>query len=266
MVIVEENKRYDQVIGSDSAPYLNQLADEFGLATAMHAGYPAHCPSLAAYIILTSGDANGICDDRNPSEHPLSGESIFSQVVASGRAWRSYAEAMPENCMLTNSSDGRYLVRHVPATYYLGERTRCERWTVPLGTPEDGAFQHDVATGALPAYSMVTPDACDDMHGSFDCEQGQVAQGDSWLAQWVPKILSGPDYQTRRLVIFIVWDEGTRSDNHVPAIVVSPATQRIVSTMSWTHCAVLRTTEEILGLPLLGCAAESSSMREAFKL
>jgi hypothetical protein len=49
--IVMENKAYDQIIGSDNAPYLNGLAGKCGLATDFHA---ETSPSLPNYIALTS--------------------------------------------------------------------------------------------------------------------------------------------------------------------------------------------------------------------
>ena len=66
MVIAEENEEESAVIGSSEAPYLTRLAATYGQATNMQAGYPTECPSLAAYIIITSGDRAGICDDKNP--------------------------------------------------------------------------------------------------------------------------------------------------------------------------------------------------------
>src|SRR6185295_4251942 len=44
LLVVEENKTYSQVIGSAAAPFLNRLADTYGLATAMDAGYRVGCP------------------------------------------------------------------------------------------------------------------------------------------------------------------------------------------------------------------------------
>src|SRR4051794_28531987 len=157
MIIAEENHGYDQIIGSPRAPYLNRLATEYGTATDYEAGYPAHCPSLAAYILLTSGSTDGICDDKDPRSHPLTGDNVFRQVSVSGRQWRNYAEAAPGSCALTGH--GRYLVRHVPATYYRDERDDCRRWTIPLGSSNAGALHADIAAGALPAFAFVSPDA-----------------------------------------------------------------------------------------------------------
>ena len=90
-----ENKPYDAVIGSPSAPYENQLAAACGLATNYHA--IAH-PSLPNYIAATSGDTQGIADDDPPSSHPLGVASIFSQVKDAGKTWREYAESAPGPC------------------------------------------------------------------------------------------------------------------------------------------------------------------------
>src|SRR3954466_5333514 len=55
MIIAEENHGYEQIIGNPRASYLNRLATQYGTATDYEAGYPARCPSLAAYILMTSG-------------------------------------------------------------------------------------------------------------------------------------------------------------------------------------------------------------------
>jgi hypothetical protein len=258
MVIAEENHGYGQVVGDSRAPYINRLATTYGSATRYDAGYPAHCPSLAAYILMTSGGTNGICDDKDPAAHPLTGDNVFHQVSASGRQWRDYAEAATANCEL--SGHGRYLVRHVPATYYRDERADCRRWTVPLG----GTLQSDIAGGVLPAYSYVSPDACHDMHGAPGCSGDLVAAGDRWLQSWLPKIMAGPDYRAGRLTVIITWDEGTSSSNHIPTIVVAPTLRHVSASTPLTHCSTLRFTEEQLRLPLLGCAAQATSLGRAF--
>jgi hypothetical protein len=265
MVIAEENHAYDQIIGSPDAPYLNQLATTYGLATHLDAGYPTRCPSLAAYILLTSGSTAGICDDRAPKAHLLTDDSLFQQVDASGRQWRNYAESAHRPCEFTNGADGRYLVRHVPATYYVAQRARCKSWAVPMGVPTAGALHDDLIDG-LPAFSFVSPDACNDMHGAPSCPTDRIGTGDRWLQNWLPSVLQSPDYRAGRLAIIITWDEGTGSDNQIPTLVISPTTSGVTDDTAFTHCSTLRTVEEILRLPLLGCAADAATMSTAFHL
>ena len=135
LLVAMENKTESQVIGNPEAPYLTALAKEYGRPARLDAGYPSLCPSLAAYLLMTSGSTHGVCDDRNPKAHKITGPSLFSQLSSTGRQWRNYAESMPENCADTNSKDGRYAVRHAPAVYYVDERERCKQWQVPLRRP-----------------------------------------------------------------------------------------------------------------------------------
>src|SRR5690242_13057226 len=52
-VIVMENHEFGDIVGSPSAPYLNQLAQQYGLATNY---FGVTHPSLPNYMALTGGD------------------------------------------------------------------------------------------------------------------------------------------------------------------------------------------------------------------
>jgi hypothetical protein len=88
-----------------------------------------------------------------------------------------------------------------------------------------------------------------------------VATGDQWLATWVPQILATSSYRSGTTALFIVWDEPTPLANVVVAPSVRPGT---VSGRSVTHYSMLRATEEMLGLPMLGAAATAPDMRTVF--
>src|SRR2546430_2842213 len=51
-ILVEENRNYASVIGNPAMPYLNRLADQYGLATQYYAN--TH-PSIGNYFMLTVG-------------------------------------------------------------------------------------------------------------------------------------------------------------------------------------------------------------------
>jgi hypothetical protein len=260
MVIVEENETASSVLDASRAPYLHHLATTYGEVVDMQAGYPVGCPSLAAYILMTSGSTRGICDDRPPGAHRLTGDNIFSQVARARRQWREYAESMSSNCQRQDGAGGRFLVRHAPPPYFAAEAGRCPRWDVPLGTTSSGALHNDLAQG-LPAYSFVTPNACDDMHGAPSCDGDLVKRGDAWLGRWVPQILASPDYRSGRLLLIITWDEGDSRTNHIATVVISPQIRhaRTGTTTMYTHCSTLRVAEQTLSLPYLGCAAHTLS-------
>ncbi len=266
LLLVEENKTSDQVVGGPQARFLVAQMAQGAQFTNMDAGYPTECPSLAAYIILTSGGAQGICDDRSPAAHPLAVDNVFQQVAVSGREWRVYAESMSQNCHPWDA--GAYAVRHTGATYYTSETQRCRKWQVPMGDLTLGPLHDDITSGTLPAYSLVVPDLCHDMHGDPSCPPPNdtaalVAAGDAWLGRWLPLIMAGEDYRTGRLVIILTWDEGSKESNHIPAMVFTAGNAgRTVDTRT-THCSMVRLTQEVLGVPLLGCAAGVPSVADA---
>lgn len=259
VLVMEENKDYPRIVGSPEAPYLNRLASTYGLATRYSSGYPTGWPSLPAYLMLLSGSTQGVTSDCAPRSCPVAGTNVFHQLAQAGQQWRVYAESEPFNCDPVGVV-GNYAARHAPAPYFLDEATNCARWDVPLGTPSSGAFQRDLAAGALPALSLVTPDLRHDMHN------GTVAQGDAWLANWVPKILAGRDYKRGDTLVVITFDEGSENTNHIATVVVSPTTTRVRDATPYTHCSLLRTVEDVLGVGRLGCAVSAQSMARGFGL
>ena len=258
--IFMENKPYVAVIGSPAAPFENQLAAECGLATNYHA--VSH-PSLSDYIAATSGDTQGIIDDAPPAAHPLAVPSIFSQVKAAGKSWRAYEESAPGPCDPSGET-GTYAVGHNPAAYYTGIAADCAIWDLPMGSTSGGSFLSDLTDNSLPAFSLVTPDLCNDTH---DCS---VSTGDAWLSAWFAKISASPAYLSGSTVVFVAWDEDDGSNgNHVPLLVVSPSVPAgTQSGTAFDHYSLLKTTEQLLGLSYLGHAGDSgtASMSSAFNL
>lgn len=240
--IVFENHSYGQVIGSSSAPYINGIARECGLATNYFA--VAH-PSLPNYIALTSGSTQGITDDNPPSSHSLDAASIFSQ---SGADWQSLEDSMPSNCDLTGS--GEYAVKHNPAAYYTGIRNACATLDIPLASTSDVSAK----------FTLVTPNLCHDMH---DCS---VATGDTWLSTFLPTILNSASYAAGGTAVFITWDEDDGSSgNHVATLVISPYTPPgVTDGASLNHYSLLKTTEDLLGFGCIANSCSATDFRAAF--
>jgi hypothetical protein len=274
---MDENHSYSQIIGDTSkAPYINSLASECGVASNYH--NISH-DSLDNYIAITSGlgykKVLPFDSDCLPSS---SCEVTTSNVFHQAKSWKEYAESMPSNCYQQN--DGDYAPRHNPAVYYT-DLTNCSTNDVPLGTTSDSPLLQDFSSEATaPAFSYVTGNLCDDMHGNTDCSGNIITDGDNWLSTWVPAITSTPVYQDNDTVIFLVWDEGsggTRGEKcynntsdqscHVPAIVIAPSVQPgTVITTQFDHWSTLKTAEQLLGKPQLGQAKSATSMLDQFNL
>ncbi|MEI7626570.1 MAG: alkaline phosphatase family protein, partial [Actinomycetota bacterium] len=235
--IFMENKAYDQVIGSSQAPYINSLTASYGLAANF---YGETHPSLGNYIAATSGSTQSIVDDNGPAAHPLAVANIFGQV-----AHRTYAESMPSACSKNDS--GQYTVRHNPETYYTN-LPNCHNDNVAL--PPTPTFESPL--------TMIVPDLCHDMHSSScGANSQEVKRGDDFLATVVPKVLASAQYRAGELALFITWDEDNyASEQHTITLVISPTTPpATVAATRFDHYSLLRTTEELLGLELLGQAS-----------
>jgi len=241
--IMLENEGYS-VVGSPSAPYFNELSDQCALATN---DYAISHPSLPNYVALTSGSPQGITDDGEPNTHPLAVPSIFSQL---GSRWRTLAESMPAAC--DGVTSGLYAARHNPAVYYTGIKATCRHDDVPMNYPLNLSAD----------FTMIVPNVCDDMHSCA------VSTGDAWLKRVVPLIVKSSQYQSRSLVLFITFDENDlMASNKVPTLVIAPTTPRGMRVaMRFNHYSLLRTTEALLHVTLLGGAKTAASMVAPFHL
>ena len=247
-----ENRSYSQVLGpTGQAPHLASYGRRCGIATAY---YAITHPSLPNYLAAVSGSTGGVTSDCSPGTCPQWRPTIFRQLSQRGRQWRSLAESMSTAC--DRASYGRYAARHNPAVYFPAIRDRCLHWDLPMGGAT-GRFATMLKQQTLRPFTFITPNLCDDGH---DCS---TATADSWLGTWLDRIVASPTYAAGHTAVFVTWDEGLDgSTNRVATVVVAPSvTPGTQSSTRYTHYSLLRTTEELLGLPLLGAAANAHSMR-----
>ena len=267
-----ENHSYGKIVGSPSAPYLNNtVATNCALATNFH--NTSH-PSLPNYLGATSGRTDGVTRDCNPNTCSSTSTSIFHQLEQAGKTWKGYAESMPRNCAHFDTPP--YAARHNPPVYYIDIKSTCPVNDVPMGTTSGGAFAQDLNRDTLPSFAFVTPNLCSDMHSC------SVSTGDTWLKGWLTKIVNSPAYNSGTTAVFVSWDEGgggthgedcaspsnTDQSCHIATYVLGPAVRpgAQVSTR-FTQYSMLRTTESMLGLTTyLGNAATAAGMRQAFRL
>jgi phosphatidylinositol-3-phosphatase len=270
-----ENKDYDYVVGNDHAPYLNELATQCGVATNFFS--VAHV-SRRDYIASTGGEIRPPLGDIESSGYSRNARSVFEQ----GISWKAYMESMPGNCYAGDF--GHYDHGHNPPIFYGRIRADCLVFDVPMGTTSSGALTTDLTANSLPQLSIISPNECFDMHEFCGKGEGSadaiIGQGDRWLQKWIPLITASADYRNGRTVIFVTFDEGfakpatlnenclqTLSDDcHILTVVIAPHLNGVRVGRFFTLYSLLRTTEEIFGLPLLGHAADpdTNSMREAF--
>ena len=105
------------------------------------------------------------------------------------------------------------------------------------------------------------------MHDPCTPISDTVKQGDTWLQNTVPAILSSQAYKDGG-ALFITWDEGGGgSDGPIGLIVLSPYARGhgYANAIHYTHSSTLRTLQEIFGVsPWLRDAANATDLRDLF--
>jgi phosphatidylinositol-3-phosphatase len=249
--IVLENRSFGSVIGNRNAPYLNGLAQQYALAENY---WGTRHPSLPNYIVMVSGDTCGIADDHGPDVHMQTAPNLADQLERAGLTWRAYMESMDTPCQTHGTH--LYAVRHDPFLYFrsvLENTSLCTERIVPFTE-----FAADL-TGAPRKFMWITPNIQSDGHSA------SLAHADQWLSEVVPTILESAAWQDGG-VLFITWDEGSRHDNRIPMIVVSPLViPGARSQNRYDHRSYLATVEDGLGLPRLATTLDAPSMVDLFR-
>lgn len=296
--IMMENHGYNEIIGNTAdAPYLNYLAKTYG--TARHYYGITH-PSLPNYLSAISGSFQGIWDDCNPGSdvtcepeafnssltnaqysnaanqpHLFNGQTIVDQLEAHQLTWKAYMQSLPSTDAASDNYNN-YAVRHDPFVYFANIQNNSARMQriVPFT-----ALSQDLQSGSVPNFAWISPDVCNDMHGTDSCSSydSLIKQGDTFIHSTVQEIMSSAAWK-EGAAIAITWDES--GDNtgccgsptgtggtilgggNVPLIVISSTNSRhsVLSTGSYNHYSLLATIESLWNL---GCLAQSCNIQKS---
>jgi phosphatidylinositol-3-phosphatase len=267
VVIMEENLSIGSLLGDPGsrhnrrAPFLNRIARTCGLATEYRA---LTQPSHPNYIGTVSGDTHipRSCHVILCILRELDEPSIFGQLQEAGLSWRVYVESMSTPCR--QESNDLYELGHNPAAWFLPIRNECLRSNVDLDE-----LDHDLPAGRLPNFAWIVPNEDHNMHTSAGGSDRRITSADTWLRGLVTRLVASPEYADGSMVVIITWDEGdlsgapfnrdclrpalSRDEScHVATMIVSrwvqPGTQ---SDSPFSHYSILKTSERLLGLPLL---------------
>ena len=276
VTIIMENTDLSQIIGSSQAPFMNQLASSWSLAT----GYSAvNHPSLPNYLALISGQefaswSKSDCSPR-PDCNAGNATNIIDSMEASGLTWKAYMEDYPSSCgthcspgncyMGDGGTTGRYAARHDPFVYFgdiVNSSARCSR-IVPAnsggnGAPDDALLADLQSPSNSSNLMWLTPNLRNDMHDS------SISTGDAYLSQLVPMILGSNLFIRQKAALFIAFDEGNGdhqypSDNVYAVWAGSVAKSSFSSSNPYSHYSFLKTIEANWHLPPLTSNDQSAT-------
>ncbi|GAA2781833.1 alkaline phosphatase family protein [Kitasatospora paracochleata] len=240
VVVVMENHAYTQVIGSSSAPYINNTLKAGGANLTQSFGL-TH-PSEPNYYMLFSGSNQGRTDDSCVGVGSISAPNLASELIAAGLTWKSYNESLPSQGS-TVCSSGNYAQKHNP---WFGFSN------VPTNTAMTMTqFPTDYTT--LPKVSFVVPNLCSDMH---DCS---VSTGDTWIKNNLSAYATWA--QAHNSMLVVTFDEDNKlSGNRIPTVIYGQHVAAGSSTATtYNHYNVLRTLEDLAGLSTHAGNAASAS-------
>jgi phosphatidylinositol-3-phosphatase len=272
-VIVMENQNWSSIKGSKSAPYINQTLLPQGSHAEQYFNPPNNHPSLPNYIWMEAGTNFGILDDRSPlagsqstTEHLV---TLLKNAPNGGITWRAYEENISgKACPLSNKYP--YAVRHDPFVYFddvTDRKNIGSSYCIKHIRPFD-ELANDLANNSVAQYNFITPNVWNDMHDSLPPAFNNIAQGDKWLAKYLPQILKSRAYREGG-AIFVTWDEANTADGPIGMIVLSPFAKGngYSNSIHYDHGALVRTVEEIFGVtPYLGNAAKQSDLKDLFSV
>ncbi|QYE33109.1 alkaline phosphatase family protein (plasmid) [Polymorphobacter sp. PAMC 29334] len=314
-VIIEENKDYKQIMDENAAPNISRLAATYGTATQFYA--EVH-PSEANYVALLGGDTYGIHDDDafycrpGPSDDPKCAGStgpgyvdhtirqphLGTQLEASGRDWKGYYETLPApGSTVVTAGDPTATNGLKTAALYASKHSGFINFASVQADPQRARhivgfdqLEMDIAADRLPAFALIVPNQCNEMHGLHgdgvpaDCDgshdlAGLIRRGDTEAGQLVAALQATKSWTSRENVAIIIgFDEGagrTREGccgvtpgaisnfggGHIPMVVITNHGPRSVSDSTpYSHYSLLRTLEDAFRLPAyLGHAADTAA-------
>jgi len=236
-IVVEENTNYASVIGNSSMPYLNGLAQQYGLATQYYAD--TH-PSIGNYFMLTVGDI--ITNNDSYSGPLVTEDNVVRELLKAGKTWKSYAEDIPR-VGYTGPDVGKYARRH--NTLALVSDVASDSTQIKNLVPFS-QFATDRASNTLPNYAFIVPNLCNDAH---DCS---LSTADTWLKTNIDPLIKSAQFQQDGVLI-IVFDESASDNTHgggrIAWVVVSAKAKRgYQSTTLYQHESTLRFSLSALGV------------------
>jgi hypothetical protein len=241
VVIIEENKTLAQILGSDSAPYLNAIVRRSALFT--NSRGVAH-PSLPNYFALFAGLTNDNGNGCPATGIAKTAPNLGSELIAAHLTFDGYAEGMPTPGF-TGCYAGEYARKHAP-------------WVHFSNVPGANSLPLDSlkAFDRLPTVAFIVPDLDDDMH------DGTIKEADDWFVRHIGPLLTWA--KTHDTLVIVTWDEGFDRNNSIPTIFSGPMVKAGRYDEPVSHYRVLRTIEAIYGLPATGHAAEVAPIADAW--
>ncbi len=270
VTIMFENTTYQNVIGNldpvTEAPFQNSLRAV--AANMTHSVGYSH-PTDPNYVMFYSGATQGLTgntDPRYPSGANLTTPNLGAQLIAAGLTFGDYQENLGntvdsmiaytgQNYPYLYGPDGQYFVDENVIGYWVGTGTN----QVPKSVLKD-LKDLPADFSQLPTVSFWHAVEDHDGHQGFPNEK--VNDPDQWMKRHLSQYVQWA--MTHNSLLILTWDESyTASEdanlyNHIETLFVGPMVKAGDYGDNINHVNVLRTIEDMYGLPYAGGAASAA--------
>ena len=251
VIVIEENHSYSQIIDSPDAPYINSLAAQGAVFTQ---SFGVTYPSKPNYLALFSGSTQGITDNSCP--HTMATPNLGHALLQAGLTFAGYSEDLPSVGSLICIA-GDYARKHNPWVNW--QDSQAQGLPATANQPMT-AFPTDFSR--LPTVSMIVPNQVNDMHHGKDPET--IQRGDQWLKDHLEAYVQWA--QQHNSLLIVTWDEDNKKDNNrIATLFIGPMVQAGRYDQRINHYNVLRTIEDLYGLPHSGASAEAAPITTIWK-
>ncbi|MEO9022735.1 MAG: alkaline phosphatase family protein [Ginsengibacter sp.] len=248
IIVIEENHGYNQIIGSDSAYYINKLAREGAVFTNSHG--VTH-PSQPNYLAIFSGTTQGVTGDQCLQDSTsFTTPNLAAALIKKGYTFKGYGQTMPSSgflkCYYKKSKITHQMLygrKHCPWVNWLGKKKN----QIPsyLSQPMT-AFPKDF--NKLPTVSFVIPDMDHDMHNlAGPGDSAAIVRGDKWLKKNLSAYIKWAKTHNSLLILTFDEDQFT-AKNQIPTIFVGANIKPGKYAEKIDHYSVLKTLEAMYGL------------------
>lgn len=253
VICVLENHGYAEIIGSSAAPYINSLATS---GASFGASYALAHPSQPNYILLFSGNNQGVTTDNTPTNTPWSTLNLGGSLITAGLTFTAYSQGLPA-VGSTVSTSGAYARKHAPWVDWQGTGTN----RIPSNSNQPfTSFPSNYSL--LPTVSFVIPDMNHDMHNGTD--PSRITTGDTWVQTNLSAYITWAN--THNSLFILTFDENDNSaGNQITTIFTGQMVQSgFYNTITYNHYNILRTIEDMYNLPYAGASATAQTIMECW--
>jgi hypothetical protein len=245
VIVVEENRSENGIIGNKSAPFITTLAA--GGANMTQSFAETH-PSEPNYLALFAGNTLGVTKDQCPVNGGAA-PNLGSELLAAGYTFVGFAEGLPAVGSPVCSA-GKYARKHVPWANFTNVPAAN---SLPFSAFPMGNYS------SLPTVSFVIPNNDDNMH------DGSIAQADSWLNREMSGYANWAVANNSLLIVTFDEDDGSApggSRNQIPTVFYGAHVRPGSYSEQINHYNVLATVEQMYGLPKTGYAAGAAPITD----